>query len=86
MSGDTQVQPKKLRRHGPITFSSRLVDRPGFDFGGSTSETTADLGLGLGQDSSDRLLDRGLPARRIKGKLSIVLSGTVTANAPPFSI
>lgn len=46
------------------------VDRPGFDFGGSTGKTTAGLGLGLGDDSSDHRVQRSLPGRRAKLKLS----------------
>jgi hypothetical protein len=46
------------------------VDRPGFDFGGSTGKTTAGLGFGLGVDSSDSRAQRSLPGRRVKAKLS----------------
>ena len=48
------------------------VDRPGCDFGGSTGLTTAGLGLGLGEDSSDTRLERSLPGRRFTGTLSIL--------------
>ena len=47
------------------------VDRPGCDFGGSAGLTTAGLGIGLGENSSDTRLDRSLPGRRFKGRLSI---------------
>ncbi|WP_293881560.1 hypothetical protein [Sphingomonas sp.] len=47
------------------------VDRPGCDFGGATGLTTAGLGIGLGDDSSDTRLERSLPGRRFTGKLSI---------------
>ena len=47
------------------------VDRPGCDFGGSTGLTTAGLGLGLGEDSSNTRLERSLPGRRFTGTLSI---------------
>ncbi|CAN5136866.1 hypothetical protein BH09PSE3_BH09PSE3_15360 [soil metagenome] len=47
------------------------VDRPGCDFRGSTGLTTAGLGLGLGNDSSNSRLDRSLPGRRFTGKLSL---------------
>lgn len=40
------------------------VDRPGFDFDGSTGETTAGTGLGLGEDASEDPRDRSLPDRR----------------------
>ncbi len=46
------------------------VDRPGCDFGGSTGKTTAGMGLGLGNDSSETRVQRGLPGRRVKAKLS----------------
>lgn len=49
----------------------RAVDRPGFDLSGSTGETTAGLGLGLGDDASDTKLGRSLPGRRFKGTLGI---------------
>lgn len=42
------------------------VDRPGFDIGGSTGETTAGTGVGLGPDASDDPNDRRLPGRRGK--------------------
>lgn len=71
MSDDVPVKSKKLRRRSPIPSSSQQVDRPGFDLGGSTGETTAGLGLGLGEDSSDTSLERSLPGRRVKEKLSI---------------
>lgn len=48
------------------------VDRPGCDFGGSTGLTTAGLGLGLGENSSDTRLERSLPGRRFTGTLGIL--------------
>jgi hypothetical protein len=62
---------EKLSREGAIAPTSHHVDRPGFDFGGSTGETSAGLGLGLKEDSSDAALERSLPGRRMTGKLSI---------------
>lgn len=50
--------------------TNQPVDRPGFDFGGSTGKTTAGLGLGLGNDSSEDPSKRSLPGRRTKAKLS----------------
>lgn len=47
------------------------IDRPGFDLGGSTGETTAGSGLGLGEDAAENSLDRSLPGRRARSKLSI---------------
>lgn len=46
------------------------VDRPGCDFGGSTGKTVAGLGLGLGNDSSDDRIQRSLPGRRVKQRVS----------------
>jgi hypothetical protein len=40
------------------------VDRPGLDLGGSTGETTAGTGLGLGDNASEDPRDRSLPGRR----------------------
>jgi hypothetical protein len=47
------------------------IDRPGFDLGGSTGDTNAGTGLGLGDDAGENRLDRSLPGRRTRGKLSI---------------
>jgi hypothetical protein len=55
----------------PPTAASEQVDRPGFDLGGSSGKTTAGFGLGLGNNSSDTKLERSLPGRRFRGKLSI---------------
>jgi len=46
---------------GPVA-----VDRPGFDLGGSSGETSAGTGLGLGTDAAENRRDRKLPGR--KGK------------------
>jgi hypothetical protein len=43
------------------TDASRQVDRPGFDLGGSTGETTAGRGLGLGDDAKESRKDQRLP-------------------------
>ncbi|MGX6646473.1 hypothetical protein ACWCOP_00855 [Maricaulaceae bacterium MS644] len=40
------------------------VDRPGFDLGGSTGETRAGTGVGLGPDAGESRRDRRLPGRR----------------------
>ena len=45
-----------------------VVDRPGFDLGGSTGKTSAGTGLGLGQDAFENRSDRSLPGRRGKNK------------------
>ncbi|MEM5471764.1 hypothetical protein WNZ14_08495 [Hoeflea sp. AS60] len=39
------------------------VDRPGFDLGGSTGETSTGSGLGLGKDAAENRDDRRLPRR-----------------------
>lgn len=60
------------------------IDRPGFDLGGSTGETTAGSGLGLGEDAAENRLDRSLPGRRARSKLSIPRwSGPTPAKRPP---
>lgn len=43
------------------TDSAEDVDRPGFDQGGSTGETDAGKGLGLGTDARDNRKGWGLP-------------------------
>ena len=47
------------------------IDRPGFDLSGSSDDTHAGTGLGLGTDSFDAPGDRRLPGRRLGGKLTI---------------
>ena len=47
------------------------TDRPGFDLGGSSGETHAGTGLGLGTDAFDTTGDRRLPGRRLDNKLTI---------------
>lgn len=47
------------------------IDRPGFDQGGSSGDTHAGTGLGLGQDAFDTPGDRRLPGRRPDNKLTI---------------
>ncbi len=41
--------------------ASQQVDRPGFDLGGSTGETHAGEGLGLGADATENRKGRRLP-------------------------
>ena len=43
------------------TDDSEQVDRPGFDLGGSTGETDAGKGLGLGVDAIENRKGWGLP-------------------------
>jgi len=47
----TKPSPKTDKREP--TDASEQVDRPGFDLGGSTGETQAGKGLGLGTDAKD---------------------------------
>lgn len=61
-----EAQPDTLLKQ----TTDHPVDRGGFDFGGSTGKTSAGLGLGLGDDSSDTRLQRSLAGRRAKAKLS----------------
>ena len=49
----------------------KKTDRPGFDLGGSSGDTDAGTGLGLGNDSSDTPGERRLPGRRPDNKLTI---------------
>ena len=60
------------------------IDRPGFDLGGSTDDRSAGTGLGSGDEAGENRLDRSLPGRRARGKLSIPRwSGPRLAKAPP---
>ena len=52
-------------------YSGAKVDRPGFDLSGSSDDTHASTGLGLGNDASDTPGDRRLPGRRPVNKLTI---------------
>lgn len=47
------------------------IDRPGFDLGGSSGDTHAGTGLGLGEDAFDTPGDRRLPGRQPDNKLTI---------------
>ena len=59
---------EKPGRHIP---DPSAVDRPGFDLGGSTGDTTAGTGLGLGVNAGEMRSDRSLPGRRASATLSI---------------
>lgn len=61
-----EAQPDTLLKQ----TTDHPVDRPGGDFGGSTGKTTAGLGLGLGNESSENRVQRSLPGRRARAKLS----------------
>ncbi len=47
------------------------IDRPGFDLGGSSGDTHAGTGLGLGNDAFDTAGERRLPGRRLDNNLTI---------------
>ena len=47
------------------------IDRPGFDLGGSSGDTHAGTGLGLGKDAFDTRGERSLPGRRPDNHLTI---------------
>lgn len=47
------------------------TDRPGFDLGGSSGDTDAGTGLGLGTDAFDTPGVRRLPGRQLDNKLTI---------------
>lgn len=47
------------------------IDRPGFDQGGSSGDTHAGSGLGLGKDAFDTPGERRLPGRRLDNDLTI---------------
>lgn len=47
------------------------IDRPGFDLGGSSGDTHAGTGLGLGKDAFDTPGERRLPGRRLDNDLTI---------------
>ena len=47
------------------------IDRPGFDIGGSSGETHAGSGLGLGEDAFETSGDRRLPGRRLDNHTTI---------------
>jgi len=49
----------------------KKIDRPGFDLSGSSDDTHAGTGLGLGNDAFDTAADRRLPGRRPDNKLTI---------------
>jgi len=69
-SGAPEIQVKVEVKPGR-TLDPNVVDRPGFDLGGSTGETTAGAGLGLGGDAGETRPDRSLPGRHAGATLSI---------------
>ena len=70
---------------GKHTPDPAAVDRPGFDLGGSTGDTTAGTGLGLGMDAGESCSDRSLPGRHSRATLSIPRWSGPTPQQPPPS-
>ncbi len=62
-----QKQGKPGDKAADVSTES-VVDRPGFDLGGSTGKTSAGTGLGLGPDAFEHRSDLNLPGRRDKSK------------------
>lgn len=60
---DERKTPAKADEPKP-TDDSEQVDRPGFDLGGSTGETDAGKGLGLGTDAKEGRKGWRLPRGR----------------------
>ena len=71
--GVSKPAPKKPAQ-GESPAANNLgkgIDRPGFDLGGSTGETHAGTGLGLGTDAFDTGGDRSLPGRKLDNPRTI---------------
>lgn len=75
---------KKSVQDEPIAAddSGQKIDRPGFDLGGSSGNTHAGTGLGLGNNSSDTPGDRRLPGRRADNKPTIPRWGGPESDGP----
>jgi hypothetical protein len=77
LPGDPDVDDKNFARKQAqaepdvADDTDRKIDRPGFDLGGSSGDTDAGTGLGLGEDASDTPGDRQLPGRRTENTLTI---------------
>lgn len=71
--GVRNTDPRKLDQDTPDSNGGRgqKTDRPGFDLGGSTGDTHAGTGLGLGEDAFDTPGERRLPGRQLDNKLTI---------------
>jgi hypothetical protein len=61
------------------------VDRPGFDIGGSSGDTTAGTGLGLGTNAGESRSDRSLPGRHAGATVSIPRWSGPTPREPRLS-
>ncbi|SON56154.1 hypothetical protein HDIA_2613 [Hartmannibacter diazotrophicus] len=58
---ETLKEPSPKTKKSAPTPTSEDFDRPGFDLGGSTGETHAGKGLGLGNDAMENRKDWRLP-------------------------
>jgi hypothetical protein len=62
----TNQRPDQANEAGPDgneTGEAKKKDRPGFDLGGTTGDTSAGKGLGLGKDAKEGRKEWGLPRR-----------------------
>ncbi len=71
--GVSKPAPKKPAQGESPTANDlgQGIDRPGFDLGGSSGETHAGTGLGLGTDAFDTPGDRSLPGRKLDNHQTI---------------
>ncbi|SFF25628.1 hypothetical protein SAMN04488523_1406 [Sulfitobacter brevis] len=78
---------KKQAQDSPPTPNDldQGVDRPGFDLGGSSGDTHAGTGLGLGKDAFDTPSNRRLPGRRLDNDLTIPRWGGPEPHGPTAS-
>jgi hypothetical protein len=60
-TAEEPTKPSPKTDKSEPTDSSEKIDRPGFDLGGSTGETHAGKGLGLGTDAEENRKDWKLP-------------------------
>lgn len=71
---DDSKKPSDMSRAQVETPSANDLghgtDRPEFDLGGSTGDTFAGTGLGLGEDAFDTRADWNLPGRRLDNHLT----------------
>ncbi len=68
-----KTDPKKTPQDEPRVADDAVhkIDRPGFDLSGSSDDTHAGTGLGLGTDAFEAPGDRRLPGRQLDNKLTI---------------
>ena len=84
-SSASKIEVEIEEKPGRHTPDPSAVDRPGFDIGGSTGDTTAGTGLGLGVNAGESRSDRSLPGRRAGATLSIPHWSGPTPQEPPSS-